>query len=177
MIKKTLFLIVLLLSSYTLFAQIGSTKARIVLNFREQQSLVINHPSVELNLNKGAGYARGIETGGLKNHLVIQCSSPYELSVRTLNAYFQFEASLSSLPVSIIRVKPSIATSTAVDFPLQLQIVDLSVNPQVILQSTNKGNSQSIDINYSIPIQNIKYTLNQKAGNYQTTVVYTLLPH
>ncbi|WP_413511631.1 hypothetical protein [Myroides odoratus] len=177
MLKKTLFILILLLSSYSLFAQIGSTKAKIVLNFREQQSLVINHPSVELSLNRGTEYARGKETGILKNHLVIQCSTPYELSVRTINAYFQYEAALSTLPVSIIRVRPSIATSTSLDFPLQLQTVDLTVNPQIILQSNNKGNSQYVDINYTIPIENINYILNQKAGNYQTTVVYTLLPH
>jgi len=147
------------------------------LNFREQQSLVINHPSVDLNLNKGAGYAKGVETGVLKNHLMIQCSTPYELTVRSINAYFQYENALSTLPVSIIQIKPSITLSTAVDFPLQMQTVDLTVNPQLLLQSKNSGNSQQLNVNYTIPVQHIGHTLNQKAGTYQTTIVYTLVPH
>ncbi|MCS4238897.1 hypothetical protein M2306_003356 [Myroides gitamensis] len=177
MFKKTLFILTLLLTTSPILAQIGSAKSKIVLNFREQQSLVISHPSVDINLNKGAEYAKGVETGMLKNHLIIQCSTPYELSVRSINAYFQYENSLSGLPVSIIRIKPNITTSTALDFPLQLHPVDLTINPQLIIQSNNRGNSQQIDVNYTIPVQNIGQTLNQKAGSYQTTIVYTLLPH
>ncbi|MGS4345547.1 hypothetical protein ACKUSY_08130 [Myroides odoratus] len=174
---KPLITLLLFLTTASLFAQIGSTRAKIVLNFREQQSLVINHPSVDLNLNKGTGYVSGVETGLLKNHLMIQCSTPYELTVRSINAYFQYENALSTLPVSIIQIKPSITVSTAVDFPLQMQTVDLTVNPQLLLQSKNAGNSQQLDVNYTIPVQHIGHTLNQKAGTYQTTIVYTLVPH
>ncbi|WP_255493544.1 hypothetical protein [Myroides sp. WP-1] len=166
-----------MLTNLPLLAQIGSTRAKIVLNFREQQSLVINHSTVELNLSKGKEYAQGVETGILKNHVLVQCSTPYELTVRAVNGYFQYENTLSTLPVSIIRIKPSFTTTPALDFPLQLQVVDLNVQPQLILQSNNRGNSQQLDINYSIPIQKIGYTLNQKTGTYQTTVIYTLLPH
>jgi len=175
--NKILFSIFLLWTTTSLWAQIGSAKSRIVLNFSEQQSLVVNHPSVDLNLNKGTGYAKGVETGVLKNHLLIQCSTPYELTVRSINAFFQYENSLSALPVSIIQIKPSVALSTAVDFPLQLRTIELTINPQLLLQSNNKGNSQQLDVNYAIPVQNIGYTLNQKAGTYQTTIIYTLLPH
>ena len=177
MYKKIIFTLFLLWTTTTLWAQIGSAKAKIVLNFREQQSLVINHPSVDLNLNKGTGYVKGVETGILKNHLLIQCSTPYELTVRSINAFFQYENSISALPVSIVQIKPSLTVSTAVDFPLQLRTVDLTLNPQLLLQSNNRGNSQQLDVNYTIPVQNIGYTLNQKAGTYQTTIVYTLLPH
>lgn len=158
-------------------AQIGSAKARIVLNFKEQQSLVVTHSSVDLNLNRGEVYTQGAETGVLRNHVIVKCSTPYELSVRTTNPYFQFEMSLSSLPVSIVQIKPSISNSTLLDFPLKLNTINLSDKSQIILQSENRSNSQKIDINYAIPKQNITNILNKKAGSYKTEIIYTLLPH
>jgi len=175
--KKSLFITLLFCVTSIAIAQIGSTRARIVLNFKEQQSLVISHSTVDLNLNRGEVYTQGAETGILKNHVIIKCSTPYELSVRTINPYFQYESTLSSLPVSIIHIKPSVATSTLLSFPLRLSTINLSDKPQIILQSENRSNSQQIDVNYAIPKQNIVSILNKKAGTYKTEIIYTLLPH
>jgi hypothetical protein len=176
-LKKILFTLLLFLIVSSSIAQIGSAKARIILNFKEQQSLVVTHSSVDLNLNRGEVYTQGAETGVLKNHVIVKSSTPYELSVRTINPYFQYEMSLSSLPVSIIHIKPSINTSTLLDFPLRLSTINLSDKPQIILQSENRSNSQQIDVNYTIPKQNITSILNKKAGTYKTEIIYTLLPH
>lgn len=177
MFKRFLLTILFFFTASIVFGQIGSARTRIVLNFKEQQSLLVSHPSVDLNLDKVDVYSNGAETGNLKSHLIVNCSTPYELSVKTINSYFQYELSLSSLPVSIINLKPSISKSTSVDSPLKLNTISLTSTAQVILQSENRGNSQQIDVNYIIPKQNVSSLLNKKPGKYQTEIIYTLLAH
>ncbi|MFD0699486.1 hypothetical protein [Myroides pelagicus] len=177
MFKKLLLICLIIYCITPSLAQIGSAKAKIVLNFQEQQSLVVKHPFVDIDLTSSDAFLNGAQTGLLKNHITVQCSKPYQVSVKTTTAYFLHQGNTSSLPVGIVKVVPTAHSQTAIETPIDTQEVYLSTTPIIFVQSNNKGNSQNIDINYIIPKETTQSLINRPAGTYQTEIIYTLIPH
>ncbi|WP_267740774.1 hypothetical protein [Myroides injenensis] len=174
---RFIFIVVALFSFITARAQIGSTRSRITLIFKEQQSLQITHPNVELKLDGKQAFYNGAQTGRLPSHIIVNSSRPYEVNVRSVDDFFQYQDGSSTLPVSIVYIHASLPGFADNDYSVMTHIVRLSTSSSNLIQCWTFNNSHHYSINYYIPVSDINVAINKPSGHYQTTLVYTLIPH
>lgn len=174
---RFIFIIVSLLSIISTKAQIGSTRSKVTLIFKEQQSLVVTHPNVELKLEGKEAFYNGAQTGRLPSHIIVNSSRPYEVNVRSVDDFFQYQDGVSILPVSIVYIHASLPGHVDNDYSVMTHIVRLSTVSTNLIQCWTFNNSHHYSVNYYIPTSDINKTINKPSGHYQTTLVYTLIPH
>lgn len=132
----------------------------------DMSELILQDASVSLVFNTAAIYKAGV-TKQMPNHLKASATVPYDVTVKA-SSNFLTSGTGAQIPVGVITIE---------GMPSQTGItpVVLSSSPQKIISSANPGIDRFLSLQYRIPAAQTPNLLNKAAGNYTTTVTYTLV--
>lgn len=132
----------------------------------DMSELILNDASVSLAFSTAANYSQGI-TKQMPNHLKASSTVPYDVTVKASSNFFTSAAG-GQIPVGVITIE---------GIPSQTGItpVVLSSTAQKIISSANPAIDRLLSLQYRIPASQTSNLLKKAAGNYTTTVTYTLV--
>lgn len=121
-----------------------------------------------LEFNTMRHYVEGVSQE-YENGLSITSDTPYAVQVRSLTT--NFEASSNTLPVSTVSLEIKDPINSAVG-----GTTTLSGNDQTVFNANNSGTQPRLFNLRYFTQPNDERMINAKPANYQTTLIYTLIP-
>ena len=147
------------------------SRSKVNINYSKLElanEIVVNAKQVALSLATVDDYTGGISKT-FNNGLSVTYNTGYKVNVHTTNSEFNN----STIPVNVVDMKidgsPAFGTSSGAK--------PLSTNSTTLFQGLGtNGKSRDLDIHYYIKPENARKLLTYDPDEYETTLIYTLLP-
>ncbi|WP_158826070.1 hypothetical protein [Mucilaginibacter lacusdianchii] len=133
---------------------------------KDLTELKVNQSTVDLSYKFANDYINGIYID-IPNHLAISKTTPFDVYVKASNNTLSMGG--STIPVGLITLSPT------PDVKRSFNAITLSATPQKLLSGAMPVIDKQLNVRFAISAENTKQLLGKAAGDYATTITYSIV--